>query len=127
MTTTTALILNEIGGPFVLDQVKLDTIKDDEALIEIAATGICHTDLSCADGTLPASAPAVLGHEGMPQIEHESYLYLTVEQVLVSSSRLVRGSRILRLATRCFCHLPTVRRANNALQDTQPTAIPLCR
>lgn len=73
MTTTTALILNEIGGPFVLDEVKLDTIKEDEALIEIAATGICHTDLSCADGTLPASAPAVLGHEGMSQANPKCY------------------------------------------------------
>lgn len=64
MTSSTALVLGEIGGPFSLEQVKVDKIQDDEALIEIVATGICHTDLSCAEGTLPASAPAVLGHEG---------------------------------------------------------------
>ncbi|KAK7419073.1 hypothetical protein QQX98_003575 [Neonectria punicea] len=64
MTTTTALVLKEIKGPFSLEQVTVDNIRDDEALVEIHATGLCHTDLSCAEGTLPASAPAVLGHEG---------------------------------------------------------------
>jgi len=69
--TTTALLLREINGPFSLEPIKLDTLRPDEALVEIHATGICHTDLSCANGTLPASAPAVLGHEGM------SILYLS--------------------------------------------------
>ncbi|KAF7532091.1 hypothetical protein G7054_g8293 [Neopestalotiopsis clavispora] len=64
MLTTQALVLNEINGPFSLQEVSVHDINDDEALIEIHATGICHTDLSCANGTLPASAPAVLGHEG---------------------------------------------------------------
>lgn len=64
MKSTTALVLKEISGPFSLEQISVDNIRHDEALIEIHATGLCHTDLSCANGTLPASAPAVLGHEG---------------------------------------------------------------
>lgn len=64
MTTTTALVLNEIGGPFSFETINLDAIRPNEALVEIHASGICHTDLSAADGTLPASVPAVLGHEG---------------------------------------------------------------
>ncbi|KHN93942.1 alcohol dehydrogenase [Metarhizium album ARSEF 1941] len=64
MTTTTALVLNQLNGPFSFETVKLDTLRPDEALVEIHASGICHTDLACADGTLPAFAPAVLGHEG---------------------------------------------------------------
>ncbi|KAH6994701.1 alcohol dehydrogenase [Fusarium venenatum] len=64
MSTTTGLVLRDIGGPFTLEQISLGTIRNDEALVEIHATGICHTDLSCANGTLPATAPAVLGHEG---------------------------------------------------------------
>lgn len=63
-TTTTALLLNEIKGPFSLSEVNIGPINEDEALVEIHATGICHTDLSCADGSLPAAAPAVFGHEG---------------------------------------------------------------
>lgn len=64
MATTTALVLSEINAPFSFETVRLDALRPDEALVEIHASGICHTDLSCADGTLPAFAPAVLGHEG---------------------------------------------------------------
>ncbi|KID95350.1 alcohol dehydrogenase, partial [Metarhizium majus ARSEF 297] len=64
MATTTALVLGEINAPFSFETVRLDALRPDEALVEIHASGICHTDLSCADGTLPAFAPAVLGHEG---------------------------------------------------------------
>jgi Zn-dependent alcohol dehydrogenase len=64
MSTTHALALREINGPFSLERISLDVIRNDKALVEIHATGLCHTDLSCANGTLPASVPAVLGHEG---------------------------------------------------------------
>lgn len=63
-TTTEALVQHQINGPLVLQTVKLDNLKDDEALVEIHATGICHTDITCMNGTLPAGAPNVLGHEG---------------------------------------------------------------
>lgn len=61
---TTALVIHEVKGPFSLEKVQLDGLKPNEALVEIHATGVCHTDLSCADGTLPSSFPAVFGHEG---------------------------------------------------------------
>lgn len=62
--TTTALVVSELDGPFELKEICLDEIRPDEALVEIHATGICHTDMSCASGTLPCVHPAVLGHEG---------------------------------------------------------------
>ncbi|KAG6004469.1 hypothetical protein E4U21_001041 [Claviceps maximensis] len=63
-TTTTALVLNEINGPFAFETIRLDSLRPTEALVEIHASGICHTDLACAAGALPATVPAVLGHEG---------------------------------------------------------------
>ncbi|KAK4939203.1 hypothetical protein LTR10_020502 [Elasticomyces elasticus] len=63
-TTTEALVLPSINAPLTLRSVQLSPLQPDEALIEIHATGICHTDLSCMNGTLPISTPAVLGHEG---------------------------------------------------------------
>lgn len=63
-TTTTALVIDEVKGPFSLQEVSVSAIQPDEALVEIHATGICHTDLSCAEGVLPAAFPAVFGHEG---------------------------------------------------------------
>ncbi|PGH10830.1 hypothetical protein AJ80_07381 [Polytolypa hystricis UAMH7299] len=62
--TTTAIVLNKLKGVWELREVSLAAIRPDEALVEIHASGICHTDLSCASGILPCTAPAVLGHEG---------------------------------------------------------------
>jgi Zn-dependent alcohol dehydrogenase len=62
--TTTALVVEKADGRFLLQDVTLGSIRPDEALVEIQATGICHTDLSCATGMIPAQLPAVLGHEG---------------------------------------------------------------
>ncbi|CAI4215872.1 unnamed protein product [Parascedosporium putredinis] len=64
MSRTTALVLSEVNGPFELRDIKLDALLPDEALIEIHATGICHTDISFANGTMPCEDGAVLGHEG---------------------------------------------------------------
>ncbi|KAL1860017.1 hypothetical protein Plec18167_009502 [Paecilomyces lecythidis] len=61
---TTALVLKKVNEPFTLDTVRVNALKPYEALVEIHATGICHTDISCATGVLPAQLPAVLGHEG---------------------------------------------------------------
>lgn len=63
---TTALVLRKVSGPFTLETIKIDVLKPHEALIEIHAVGLCHTDLPCATGVLPAVTPAVFGHEGKP-------------------------------------------------------------
>ncbi|RYE38434.1 MAG: Zn-dependent alcohol dehydrogenase, partial [Hyphomicrobiales bacterium] len=40
-----------------------------EVLVRIAASGICHSDISVINGTIGWPAPAVLGHEGAGVIE----------------------------------------------------------
>lgn len=72
---TTALVLGEINGPFALETIKLDALRPDEALVEIHATGICHTDLSCATGILPAQVPAVFEHEGRQPVNFLCWLF----------------------------------------------------
>ncbi|KAH7217114.1 hypothetical protein BKA60DRAFT_609067 [Fusarium oxysporum] len=59
-----SLIAPALDGSFELKEVYLDSLQPDEALIEIHASGVCHTDLSCASGKLPCAPNAVLGHEG---------------------------------------------------------------
>ncbi len=61
--TATAAVVREPGGPFALEQVELDGPRPDEVLVDIVASGMCHTDLLVRDSR-PASLPAVLGHEG---------------------------------------------------------------
>lgn len=62
--TTKALVSHEVKGSLKLEEIQLDALQPNEVLVEIQATGICHTDLSCMDGVLPASFPSVFGHEG---------------------------------------------------------------
>ena len=62
--TTTALLIPSPSSPFRLQTVTLSPPLPDEVLIQIHASGLCHTDLSCASGILPTGPNAVLGHEG---------------------------------------------------------------
>ncbi len=62
---TRAAIAHEAGQPLAIETVQLDGPKAGEVLIEIKATGICHTDAFTLSGADPEGLfPAVLGHEG---------------------------------------------------------------
>ncbi|UQI43161.1 Zn-dependent alcohol dehydrogenase [Streptomyces sp. HU2014] len=50
--------------PQVVDDLEVRPPGPGEVLVAIAAAGLCHSDLSVADGTIPYPLPAVLGHEG---------------------------------------------------------------
>ncbi|PYH92652.1 alcohol dehydrogenase [Aspergillus ellipticus CBS 707.79] len=63
-TTAQALVLREINGPLSFEKIQLGDLRANEVLVEVHATGICHTDISCMSGQLPATAPCVFGHEG---------------------------------------------------------------
>src|SRR5688572_11524886 len=68
---TKAAILYEMGRaqpyaeslPLVIDEITLDGPGPGEVLVEIAAAGLCHSDLSVVDGSRPRVMPMVLGHE----------------------------------------------------------------
>lgn len=60
-----ALVAPAQGKPFEIQDVQINPIRPDEALVEIHAVGVCHADLSCQQGKLPVQFPLVLGHEGM--------------------------------------------------------------
>jgi S-(hydroxymethyl)glutathione dehydrogenase/alcohol dehydrogenase len=60
-----AAIAFEAGKPLTIDTVELDGPKAGEVLIEVKATGICHTDAFTLSGADPEGLfPAILGHEG---------------------------------------------------------------
>ncbi|MDP9100656.1 MAG: Zn-dependent alcohol dehydrogenase [Actinomycetota bacterium] len=58
-----AALLSEIGGPLRLVDLDLPDPAPGQVRVQIAATGVCHSDLSLATGTLRQPLPAVLGHE----------------------------------------------------------------
>jgi S-(hydroxymethyl)glutathione dehydrogenase / alcohol dehydrogenase len=67
--TVTAALLTEIGGPLRLVELDLPEPGPGQVRVRIAATGVCHSDLSLARGTLRQPVPAVLGHESAGTVE----------------------------------------------------------
>ncbi|MBM3547995.1 MAG: S-(hydroxymethyl)glutathione dehydrogenase/class III alcohol dehydrogenase [Alphaproteobacteria bacterium] len=60
-----AAVALKAGAPLSIETVKLEGPKDFEVLVEIKATGICHTDEFTLSGADPEGLfPAILGHEG---------------------------------------------------------------
>jgi len=68
MIETTALVLKKAAEPFHIESILLDSdLKEQDVLVEIHATGICHTDIGVQKlGKFPGKFPRVLGHEGTP-------------------------------------------------------------
>lgn len=62
---TRAAVARQAGAPLTLETVDLDGPRAGEVLVEIKATGICHTDAFTLSGADPEGLfPAILGHEG---------------------------------------------------------------
>src|SRR5437899_3549739 len=62
---TRAAVALEKGKPLTVTEVELDGPKASEVLVEVKATGICHTDEFTLSGADPEGLfPAILGHEG---------------------------------------------------------------
>ncbi len=62
---TNAAVAWKAGEPLTIEQVDLEGPRSGEVLVEIKATGICHTDYYTLSGADPEGLfPAILGHEG---------------------------------------------------------------
>lgn len=60
-----AAVFRETKVPLTIEEIDIDKPKRGEVLVKIAASGVCHSDLSVMNGTmLFPPPPAVLGHEG---------------------------------------------------------------
>lgn len=63
MTDASAFVLQAANEPLRPDEVTVETPQAEEVLIEIAACGVCHTDLHVIKNEVAFPKPAVLGHE----------------------------------------------------------------
>ncbi len=60
-----AAVAHKAGAPLSIETVELDGPRAGEVLVEIKATGVCHTDAYTLSGADPEGLfPAILGHEG---------------------------------------------------------------
>ena len=66
---TRAAVVEGQGQPFTMAEVELEAPRDDEVLVRMVATGLCHTDITMGH-FLPAEMfPNVFGHEGAGIVE----------------------------------------------------------
>ncbi|UCG15057.1 MAG: alcohol dehydrogenase catalytic domain-containing protein, partial [Deltaproteobacteria bacterium] len=68
-----AAVVFEQSGKFSIEQLEMNDPNDDEVLVRIVGSGICHTDLVAREMHLPIpperALPAVFGHEGAGVVE----------------------------------------------------------
>ncbi len=64
-----AAVLYELNQPVVVEELELEKPKEREVLVKMVASGVCHSDLSVTNGTIPLPLPIVLGHEGAGIVE----------------------------------------------------------
>ena len=87
---TRAAVAWKAGQPLTIETVDLEGPKAGEVLVEIKATGICHTDWFTLSGDDPEGLfPAILGHEGAG----------IVREVGAGVTTLVEGDHVIPLYT----------------------------
>jgi aryl-alcohol dehydrogenase len=78
-------------APMMLETLQLEEPRDDEILVRVAATGICHTDIAMRDQAFPVPQPIVLGHEGAG----------VVERVGRAVTKVARGDHVVMTFNSC--------------------------
>lgn len=62
---TRAAVAWEAGKPLSIEEVDLQGLKEGEVMVQLVATGVCHTDAYTLSGADPEGIfPSILGHEG---------------------------------------------------------------
>ncbi|MDT5256973.1 MAG: S-(hydroxymethyl)glutathione dehydrogenase / alcohol dehydrogenase, partial [Mycobacterium sp.] len=59
-----AIVLREVGLPTSVEELALRPVGKHEVRVQLRASGVCHSDLSLRDGSIPTLLPSTLGHEG---------------------------------------------------------------
>jgi propanol-preferring alcohol dehydrogenase len=65
-TTMQAAVVEQFGKPLVIQEVPVPMPGPGQALVQVIASGVCHTDLHAAEGDWPVkpTPPFIPGHEG---------------------------------------------------------------
>jgi S-(hydroxymethyl)glutathione dehydrogenase / alcohol dehydrogenase len=66
---TKAAVMWAFNEPLKIESLKLKAPREDEIVVKVVASGVCHSDLSVLQMKLPVPPPVVLGHEGAGIVE----------------------------------------------------------
>jgi aryl-alcohol dehydrogenase len=64
-----AAVAREAGKPLQFENATLEAPRDNEVLVRMVATGVCHTDMVIRDQQFKTPLPMILGHEGAGVVE----------------------------------------------------------
>jgi aryl-alcohol dehydrogenase len=64
-----AAVLRKKGGPLRIESLEMEGPRDNEVLVRLVASGICHTDIAFCNDWYEADNDVVLGHEGAGVVE----------------------------------------------------------
>ena len=78
-------VLREVGKPLEIEALSLKDLLDQDVVVRVKASSLCHTDLEAIEGALGTPVPFILGHEAAG----------VVEWVGKSISRLKKGDHVV--------------------------------
>jgi len=64
-----AAVFYQVGQPFQIEMLDLETPRTGEVLVKVAAAGVCHSDWHLMTGATQHATPVVPGHEGAGVVE----------------------------------------------------------
>ena len=105
-----ALLTEQNKDLEIRDDVELGSIGPKDVRVQIKASGVCHSDLSVGNGTIPHPLPVILGHEGAG----------VVTEVGDSVSSCAAGDHvILSFTPACSVCKPCLRRQSYLCKETK--------
>src|SRR5437899_10416464 len=63
-----AVVFRELNKPVVVEEVAVEPPRRGEVTVKLGACGVCHSDLSATNGTIPMPPPLILGHEAAGEV-----------------------------------------------------------
>jgi NDMA-dependent alcohol dehydrogenase len=74
-----AAVVYEYGKPIEVADLHLGALADNDVLVRIEASGLCHSDVAVQEGGLPFPVPNIVGHEGAGVVEEVGRAVTTVK------------------------------------------------
>jgi len=109
-----ALILGQNEDLVIRDDITLGAVGPKDVRVKIGSSGVCHSDLSVINGTIPMPPPAVLGHEGAGVVEE-------IGEAVTSVS--VGDHVILSFTPACSVCNPCLRQQSFLCRETGPQSM----
>ncbi len=110
-----AAVLTELNKDLeIRDDVELIGMGPRDVRVKIVSSGVCHSDVSVQNGTIPSATPVVLGHEGAGIVQEVGEAVSTVA---------VGDHVILSFIPACSVCTPCLRRQSYLCDETGPQSM----